>query len=134
MGRDLRRALGVTRAMSSLIAIQADREAAAALVLFEGPRQRILAGLSDDGPAVQAFARHRIAEQERVVKWLRARAAMWNRLAVKSEARGDGEVSRSQAGIAASYEDHAASIERGDHEDRTTSRGAAPTNTEQNST
>lgn len=94
---------------------QCDREAVAAVVLFDGPRERILAGLSDDRPPVQAFALHRLAERAAIVAYLRSQAEMWGRLTAKSEARGDEEVSHSQALIAASYRDHALAIGRGDH-------------------
>lgn len=59
------------------------------------------------------------AEQERarVVAWLRSQAAFWERLSRRSAARGSEyrNISDCQAVIAASYCDHANSIERGDH-------------------
>jgi len=56
-------------------------------------------------------------EREAIVRWLRKQGAMWERLSRKSDARGSeyAHIANSQAGIAAGYQDHADSIERGDH-------------------
>jgi len=58
---------------------QADREAAAAYVLENGNQQQwarfILAGSNDEGPTVQAFARHRIAATSAEIEALRV--AWW---------------------------------------------------------
>lgn len=57
------------------------------------------------------------AEPALIVKWMRAQAATWERLSRKSAARGPeyADITNSQAGIAASYTDHADAIERGDY-------------------
>ena len=53
---------------------QADREAAAKWAKMQGrPHQaaNMRRGACDTAPLVQAFARHRLAERDAVVKWLR---------------------------------------------------------------
>jgi len=59
----------------------------------------------------------RLEERKAIVKWMRGREAFWYRMARKSEARGPeyADIARSQALMAASYSDHAESIESGEH-------------------
>lgn len=64
-------------------------------------------------PAAIARAEERAA----IVAWLRSQGATWERLSRRSDARGSeyADIAHSQAGIAASYQDHADAIEQGRH-------------------
>lgn len=60
---------------------QADREAAAKWAKMQGRPQQaanMRRGACDSAPLVQAFARHRLAEREAVVAWLRKDCMMRN--------------------------------------------------------
>lgn len=60
--------------MDNVVVTQADRDAAADLTngqFRDTPQYRLIAqGGFDDHPAVQAFARHRIAAEQAIVDWL----------------------------------------------------------------
>lgn len=59
--------------------VQADRDAAAELFLADGGKivraMNARLGSFDEGPSVQAFARHRLSAEAAIVAWLREEVA-----------------------------------------------------------